>query len=337
MTLWYENDSPIIAAHEFPAALIDLGCSRGLEPDKLLRGTGIFMEDFLSGCLNIKPSQCYALIRNLRQQLPGADTPFLAGHRLYPGNFGPASTALTLAPNLLEALQTLETYHRCLSPLLHPRLSVDSEFVYLYWHDCCDVSDGNSFLTDMMMTAVTSVGRLLHQRPLPWDYFLHGDIRNHEQYSVNWGSRVRPQQHISAMRLPRDIATAPSISNSASAAIIAKRQCQTQYQAIPSTGFVAHIDGLIRASIPGHISLESVADSLNMSTATFKRKLQKHHTHFQQRYDTVRKELAIEWLTRQQLDIEEIAARLHFHDSRNLRRAFKRWTGVLPSALCLPI
>ncbi|UTF59588.1 AraC family transcriptional regulator [Gilvimarinus sp. DA14] len=330
---WYENDTAVIAAHEFPAVLIDLACSRGLDPDRLLRGTGIFMDDFLSGNLHIKPSQGFALIRNVRQQLPGKDAAFLAGHRLFPGNFGPAGTALTQAPHLLDALQTLETYSARLSPLLHPRLSLDAEFLYLYWHDSCEVNEHSGFLTDMMMTAVTALGRQLHQKTLPWDYFLPGELSNLEHYQVNWGCRVRGRQHISAMRLPRTWATAASAVGTNSAVIIAKRQCQAQYADAPNAGFIAHIDGLIRAGIPGHVSLESVAETLQISPATLKRKLKKHRTHFQQRYDSVRKELAIEWLTRQRLDIEDIAARLHFHDSRNLRRAFKRWTGVLPSAL----
>jgi len=32
---------------------------------------------------------------------------------------------------------------------------------------------------------------------------------------------------------------------------------------------------------------------------------------------------------------EQIASRLHFHDSANLRRAFKKWTGLTPMELKL--
>ncbi|MCP8899435.1 AraC family transcriptional regulator [Gilvimarinus xylanilyticus] len=333
MTLWYENDTPCIAAHEFPAALIDLACSRDLEPDRLLRGTGIFMADFLSASLIIKPVQCYALLRNIQRLMPASDTAFLAGHRLFPGNFGPASTALTQASHLLDALQTLENYSALLSPLLQPRLSLDSDFVYLYWQESCEASDQGAFLRDMLMTAITSLSRQLYQQSLPWEYFLPGELTHPEQYSVNWGPRVYSKRHITAMRLPRELATQNTPMATTSAATIAKRQCEVLFKDKPSEGFISHIDQRIRRSIPGHVSLESLAQALEVSPATLKRKLKKHHTHFQQRYDNVRKELAIEWLTRQELSVEDIAARLHFHDSRNLRRAFKRWTGVLPSAL----
>lgn len=333
MNLWYDIDSPVIAAHEFPAVLIDLACSRDIEPDKLLRGTGIFMDDFLSGQLTIKPQQCLALIGNTQKWLPAADTAFLAGHRLYPGNFGPAGTALTQAPNLMEALQALQAYGFILTPLLTPRLSLDSEFAYLYWHESCAESAHSAFLRHMMMTAVTSLCRRLCGLSLPWEYFLPDEAQHPEQYAVNWGNRVRAGRHYTAMRLPRALLSTNCPSGSASMAMIARAQCERTLVSRPALGFIAFIDQCIRKRLPGHVSLELVADELQMSPATLKRKLKKHGSHFQQRYDTVRKELAIEWLTRKQLDVEEIALRLHFHDSRNLRRAFKRWTGVLPSAL----
>ncbi|HED8777051.1 TPA: helix-turn-helix transcriptional regulator, partial [Pseudomonas aeruginosa] len=47
--------------------------------------------------------------------------------------------------------------------------------------------------------------------------------------------------------------------------------------------------------------------------------------------DDVRKRLALQYLTTTQLPLYEIALLLGFNDSSNFRRAFRKWTGKLPS------
>ncbi len=54
-------------------------------------------------------------------------------------------------------------------------------------------------------------------------------------------------------------------------------------------------------------------------------------TTYQQVLDDVRKRLALQYLTTTQLPLYEIALLLGFNDSSNFRRAFRKWTGKLPS------
>ena len=53
--------------------------------------------------------------------------------------------------------------------------------------------------------------------------------------------------------------------------------------------------------------------------------------HHQQVLDDVRKRLALQYLATTQLPLYEIALLLGFNDSSNFRRAFRKWTGKLPS------
>ena len=48
-TDWYECDSRFIPGHWQPAVLLDLALSRGIDSHRLLRGSGLFHEDILSG------------------------------------------------------------------------------------------------------------------------------------------------------------------------------------------------------------------------------------------------------------------------------------------------
>ncbi|MGO0307381.1 hypothetical protein ACTL6P_12370 [Endozoicomonas acroporae] len=85
---WLENDSRFIKAHQQPAVLIDLASSRGIEKHRLLRHTGLFYEDIITGNVIISPEQFLQLISNTRKLLKGDDVSFLFGH--HDGSHQPA-------------------------------------------------------------------------------------------------------------------------------------------------------------------------------------------------------------------------------------------------------
>ncbi|WP_252858430.1 helix-turn-helix domain-containing protein [Pseudomonas nitroreducens] len=72
---------------------------------------------------------------------------------------------------------------------------------------------------------------------------------------------------------------------------------------------------------------------MGISPATCKRKLQKHQTHFQAVHDEVRKHVALYLYWSRGYSNEEVAEYLRFTDTTNFRRSFKRWTGLVPSAV----
>ncbi|WP_339617674.1 AraC family transcriptional regulator ligand-binding domain-containing protein [uncultured Gilvimarinus sp.] len=327
----YEIDTACIAAHEFPAALIDLACSRGIDSHKLLRGTGIFMDDFLTGELTLRPTQCFALLGNLRKLMPAAECAFLAGARLYPGNFGAAASALQSSANLLAAIQVVVEYQAILSPLLSPRLEWRCDDLFIHWHDACGANEHGAFLADMMISALVAITKHLAGRSLPWQFYLPGDPNHREQYQVHWGRHLHVGSHQYSMQINRAELEQAWPGSAANVSEIARRQCDRRLQQSPAAGFISVFDAYLRQHLAGNPSLESAACEFAISPATLKRKLKKHHTSFQRRFDLVRKEQALYWLTHERLPLAEIATRLHFHDARNLRRAFKRWTGIVPS------
>ena len=335
MKPWYERDTHCILAHQQPATLIDMAIKRGIDSHKLLRGTGFFYEDILAGNLQIAPCQYYQLISNARRLLPGDDISFLLGHRLLPGHCGAASAALANARDLQQALELLLRYRLLLTPLIAPRLHYDADFLYVYWQDTCGASGEWPFLTEMMTTALTSLSRWLSDQHLPWRcYFSHQQPRYIEQYQVHLGEQLTFNSHMDAMVIAREYLHIPWINASPSAAIVAQREADAQLIAMGfEEGFLERIYAHLLHNIQRPTSLDQVAADFAMSSATLKRKLSKHHSHFQAQYDLVRKCLALYLINRQGWSNEQVASYLHFHDANNLRRAFKRWTGVTPAML----
>ena len=68
-----------------------------------------------------------------------------------------------------------------------------------------------------------------------------------------------------------------------------------------------------------------------MHPRTFGRYLNKDNTSYQELLDEVREVLAMEYLAKPNMLVEDIACSLNFNDTSSFYRAFKRWTGMTPS------
>jgi AraC-like DNA-binding protein len=78
------------------------------------------------------------------------------------------------------------------------------------------------------------------------------------------------------------------------------------------------------------MSLVRVADAMEMSVRTLRRKLNEENTSFRALIDQLRMTMAIRYLRDTDLTVEEIAASLGFSDAANFRHAFRRWTKAAP-------
>lgn len=87
---------------------------------------------------------------------------------------------------------------------------------------------------------------------------------------------------------------------------------------------------LLRKGPPANV--KEVAEALNMSVRTLSRRLNIEGTHFQAVKDELRRDMAVEALTRSSEPLVGIAERLGFEDQACFSRAFRIWTGNSPAA-----
>lgn len=334
-SMGYECDRRFIAAHHLPEVLIDLARSRGIDSHHLLRGCELFYEDIITGQARISPSQFLRLINNAQKLLGAADTSFLFGQRLWPGHYGAASHLLEQADHLLQALEDLSNYRALLSPLLTPVLHQDDHYLHLYWRDSCGAKDRLQFLLEASMTAVVALARRQQGQRLPWSFqFAYAEPSHVEQYWVHLGDRLSFDRPSTVMSLPRQYLLCPWPNSGATGARVARQACDEQLQGWGwQHSLLDELHAYLRAHIHQPLSLERVAGAFAISPATLKRKLSKHGTNFQEQLDLVRRDLALYLYQIKGCTNDEVAQRLGFNDTTNLRRSFKRWTGLVPSDL----
>lgn len=91
------------------------------------------------------------------------------------------------------------------------------------------------------------------------------------------------------------------------------------------------IEQILISSGPENLPTASeVATQLNMSPRTLHRRLTAEDTSFQQLKDSLRREVAVHYIQRDELTIDAIAAVMGFQDNSAFYRSFKKWTGTSP-------
>ncbi len=86
----------------------------------------------------------------------------------------------------------------------------------------------------------------------------------------------------------------------------------------------------VRELLPQHPDAQALADALDMSVRTLHRHLHQEGTSLQALKDQVRRDLAIDLLTRTTRSVKQIALAVAFRNEKSFTRAFRQWTGESP-------
>ena len=86
----------------------------------------------------------------------------------------------------------------------------------------------------------------------------------------------------------------------------------------------------VRDLLSVHQTAETLADTLNVSVRTLHRQLKDEGTSLQALKDQVRRDVAVELLTRTTRTVKQIAMTVAFRNEKSFTRAFRQWTGESP-------
>jgi AraC-like DNA-binding protein len=101
-------------------------------------------------------------------------------------------------------------------------------------------------------------------------------------------------------------------------------------QQYDQSSWTSRVKRLLRKDLEDMPELEQVAATLDIHPQTLRRRLSREGTSFSELKGQVRQDVALHYLGKQGLSIEDIAHRAGFSESSAFIRAFKGWTGVTP-------
>lgn len=147
------------------------------------------------------------------------------------------------------------------------------------------------------------------------------------------GTRVRLGCKRIAVRLNRRALQVPLPSRDAFLLKRLDASLADMLEDLPNVDFAEQVKQRIRVLLSEReVSEDLVATPFNVSPRHLRRKLSESCTTYEKLLDEVRMELAIKLIQEHRLNLGRIAFELGFLDPSSFTRAFRRWTGMSPTA-----
>lgn len=316
--------------------LLQLAARRGVSAEKLLSGTTIFPADLHKPQHRIHSSAWLKFMQQC-QQLQSPELPFLTASALLQNTDIPLCTLLQHANNLQQALKYLLYFRHQLVPYLFVRLQQQPNSISLELLPAIGLGAQQQFVCEVWLSLLL---QLIKQQlgstqgcqvSLRWPA-----PKTASAYQALWPAEVCYQQPCTAIQINRQCWQQPFRSAEPGAFHRALQTCRQQNLLLAKQrGVLEFAWRQLSKALPALLTQEQLAQRFGISVSALKRLLQQHHTSYSQLLDEVRNQLALSLLSQQDLSNRQLAERLGYSDEHNFRRAFKRWTGAIPSAFRL--
>lgn len=315
--------------------VVELGQSWGLAEADLLRGTRLTPELLHKRDARIPLEQAALLGLNMVRLGSRPGFGFELGLNIKLTSHGAVGYALLSAATLAEAQDIAVRFTRSRWSALELRPLEDGDWGGLELVEHFPLGPFRTLVHEAALT-------------LLWRHscFVTGQEHRDCEFSFPWPEpdyfsayrgRLPPvlwSQESTAIRTPQNRLKRPLVMADAAASQHALQEAERELAAQDETpeGFVERVRGLLRPGPEGFPSLEAVAARLFLSDRSLKRKLQSADTSFQKLLNEALQREAERLMLNPDLDLQQIAVKLGYQDPESFTRAFRRWTGAVPSA-----
>lgn len=307
----------------------------GLNPTEMLSRAGIAIHLPSETGARIPVARYAALYRLINEQLD--DEAFaLFSRPLRRGTFEFLCRCTLSAGSLEEALERIASFLR----IVLDDLAVDLEktasaaVLVITQQQALPVSEsGRVFAFEWLLRLIHGLAAWLVARPLALDEvaFPYPPPPHAADYELVFAPRCSFAAPRLEARFPLDSLDLPIRRDEAalrSFLVDAPASITTLYRR--DRALATRVRAALRAALPEHRPLPDIARALFLSPRTLHRRLAEEGTSFQAIKDSMRRDLAIEWLSKTARPLSRIAAELGYADASAFYRAFAIWTGEGP-------
>jgi AraC-like DNA-binding protein len=327
--------SELTVSRHFVEAALTGARNKGVELDRLLSGAGI-SPDLLKIEMARVSSRQYSQL--LQAVWNGMEDEFmgLGPRRCRTGTFATMCALVMDSPNLEAVYRQAFDFCRLFEPMVGMRLESHGDEIKLVTVIEGETDDPLHFFQESILVIWHRLGSWLIGQPIElvcaefsYPEPAHGDEYRHifhcplafnrNQTALTFNKRFlkapvirdKPEMRQFLKTSPADLLSRPDESNT----------------------FTGKIRALIGRDFSQSLpDFEWIAAELNTSPQTLRRRLKQENTSFQEIKDLLRRDMAIYYLSRPDLAINDIAFKVGFTEPSTFHRAFKKWTGVTPGA-----
>lgn len=308
---------------------------RGQSPSRLLKGTGLSLEALSQPDVRVTAIQ-FAMTVATSIQLTGDPTlGYAFGLEMKPTAHGVLGYALMTCPTGRDAVRLGERFVRLRVPSKRLRLSVDGDTAVLALEDREREPPAlRQFELEVTTAAIWRAAELLLGEKPEGEIWVDYPEPHYFERCRDKLPPVRFGMPRNELRFPksyldRSLVLADPLASRQAVARLEQELCVLGEDE-------ASVEDRVRAVLRGEErpfgELSYVAKRVGMSERTLKRRLKLKGASFQRLLDEARAERAKVLLHDGSATVDQVAAKLGYGDSANFTRAFRKWTGVSPTA-----
>lgn len=321
------------------ATVIDTVADRGIGAETVLDRTGLTLAEVRDPHTMTSIGQYLTACENIVAAGAGFADAFAIGARLHLSAYGMYGYALMCSPTMRDFFDFAVRYQPLATPTVRLEWRTEGDRAIWQFREIYrDVmsSDVRTFLVrqQMKMTFThirdTAGADNLPVRALfalPEDAFAMDD-------ALALSCPCSYGEAANELHYPIGILDqTPELGNRLTRAMLEETCERLIGQARISSGLSGEVYQLLLNAPSEFPSMTAIAAQLGMQERTLRRRLATEETSYGAIVDDVRRKLAIEYLQTTQMSVDDVAWKVGFSDSANLRRAVRRWTGKTISAL----
>ena len=316
------------------APLTEALAERGVDLAGLLAGTGISPEAMSDPQARISHRQKIALFGNVLRLTPEPAIGLIAGRRQRLSDFGVFGYAVMSSATLADAIAFGIRHVRLAGPVLEKSFRVEGDTAIFEARDVMALGALLPLATEFWFSSIQALtehvlGREFRGRQLLLPYPAPSYAARYEDFlrcPVTFDADVMQWQFDASMLgmpLPN--------ANPITADVCASFCSRMLEELTDEPALIRTIKETCLNSMSDLPRADQMAERLQLSPRTLHRRLVDAGTSYQAIIDGLRERLAIEFLERTDLSVDEIAERSGFSDVSNFRKAFRKWTGQTPA------
>lgn len=307
---------------------------KGANAERLCRGLGFTLADLDDPALRISYRQAVAMIQRALKVLPDQGLGLCVGNQNVLGTLGLLGHVISLCKTLRDAFAVGERHQHTSGGIATSRIHEGAQQVMVDVECLLPFAEVQVFAAEEFFASLMIYGRTLvgsEFKPLRME-FMHAPPAYAAEYQRLFGDDVRFGCLHNRMVLEAQWLDVPLPNHHALALRQALGLLELESaQLHRKMDLIQAVERAISRDLQGS-QLEKVASDLNMSGRTLRRRLTEHGLTFEALLEQVRRARCMGLLGNPSLSIERITQEVGYSDVRSFRRAFKRWTGLSPSA-----
>jgi AraC-like DNA-binding protein len=308
---------------------LDAGC-----PDRLLQEAGIAPALIAENAARVTTEQFASLYQRLARELDD-ELPGMFSRPVRNGTFKFLCLSLFEAANVRTALYRLTRFFRLFLDDLAIDMSRQGQFTRIALLPRISTAAENTFAQEILLRLVHGVASWLagSKMPLARVDFTYPRPPHASEYVFLYPGPAYFDQPLTAVHFETRLLDTPIRQDRRGLGEFLRRAPGDWLFASFAERLVSHgVRAYLNQRLHLPAGIEDAAQAMHTSVRNLSRKLRNEGTSFQAIKDELRRDVAIQLLTKTDKPIAVIGADLGFDSPTTFHRAFKAWTGSTPGA-----